>query len=573
MTTRKISNLKLSQIKPDPNQPRKTFDQDSLNGLAESIKTNGLIQPITVRKDGKKFMIVAGERRFRAVKLLKLPTIESIISEFQDEAIYEIQLIENLQRKDVEIIEESEGIAYLCKTASADEVGKRLGRSTTFIYQRLKLANLIDGFKALLKSKELTISYALQIGTFDQKEQVNILEVLGENFYEHQLNNILNAQSHNLANAPFELKDENLLKNAPSCNTCPSNSINNGNLFGDEKMICTGSACYALKKQVSLLNLVEFFKKENVKVVLDISNYSLDNESTVLVTNLLAKHKFSIDTREGVKIINEPTEPTKPIKPTLKSVREDSNPELGKDEIQAEFDEQMEYYDEELDDYKVELEEYNDDLAEYKETIKNALKCYLFNVNKYSYQTVYYRDNEIASSIAQSTVDKKMNDCNNEEKILKIKNNEARKVQIQTNGLFQQYTELVDKETYINQETPLTAEELKSACISMFSKCVNWNEKEKLFKGFIGNDSNLAKQYKKVKSSEQMLNKLIRYVIADTFSLGEQNHQNNLVNMGYYNALLPTHKEQFEDADKGYNERKTKREQRIDERIEELQKE
>ena len=502
-----------------------------------------------------------------------MPTIESIISEFQDEAIYEIQLIENLQRKDVEIIEESEGIAYLCKTASADEVGKRLGRSTTFIYQRLKLANLIDGFKALLKSKELTISYALQIGTFDQKEQVNILEVLGENFYEHQLNNILNAQSHNLANAPFELKDENLLKNAPSCNTCPSNSINNGNLFGDEKMICTGSACYALKKQVSLLNLVEFFKKENVKVVLDISNYSLDNESTVLVTNLLAKHKFSIDTREGVKIINEPTEPTKPIKPTLKSVREDSNPELGKDEIQAEFDEQMEYYDEELDDYKVELEEYNDDLAEYKETIKNALKCYLFNVNKYSYQTVYYRDNEIASSIAQSTVDKKMNDCNNEEKILKIKNNEARKVQIQTNGLFQQYTELVDKETYINQETPLTAEELKSACISMFSKCVNWNEKEKLFKGFIGNDSNLAKQYKKVKSSEQMLNKLIRYVIADTFSLGEQNHQNNLVNMGYYNALLPTHKEQFEDADKGYNERKTKREQRIDERIEELQKE
>lgn len=573
MTTRKISNLKLSQIKPDPNQPRKTFDQDSLNGLAESIKTNGLIQPITVRKDGKKFMIVAGERRFRAVKLLKLPTIESIISEFQDEAIYEIQLIENLQRKDVEIIEESEGIAYLCKTASADEVGKRLGRSTTFIYQRLKLANLIDGFKALLKSKELTISYALQIGTFDQKEQVNILEVLGENFYEHQLNNILNAQSHNLANAPFDLKDENLLKNAPSCNTCPSNSINNGNLFGDEKMICTGSACYALKKQVSLLNLVEFFKKENVKVVLDISNYSLDNESTVLVTNLLAKHKFSIDTREGVKIINEPTEPTKPIKPTLKSVREDSNPELGKDEIQAEFDEQMEYYDEELDDYKVELEEYNDDLAEYKETIKNALKCYLFNVNKYSYQTVYYRDNEIASSIAQSTVDKKMDDCNNEEKILKIKNNEARKVQIQTNGLFQQYTEMVDKDTYINQETPLTAEELKSACISMFSKCVGWNEKDKLFKGFIGNDSNLVKQYKKVKSSEQMLNKLIRYVIADTFSLGEQNHQNNLVNMGYYNALLPTHKEQFEDADKGYNERKTKREQRIDERIEELQKE
>jgi len=572
MTTRKISNLKLSQIKPDPNQPRKTFDQDSLNGLAESIKTNGLIQPITVRKDGKKFMIVAGERRFRAVKLLKLPTIESIISEFQDEAIYEIQLIENLQRKDVEIIEESEGIAYLCKTASADEVGKRLGRSTTFIYQRLKLANLIDGFKALLKSKELTISYALQIGTFDQKEQVNILEVLGENFYEHQLNNILNAQSHNLANAPFDLKDENLLKNDPSCNTCPSNSINNGNLFGDEKMICTGSACYALKKQVSLLNLVEFFKKENVKVVLDISNYSLDNESTVLVTNLLAKHKFSIDTREGVKIINEPTEPTKPIKPTLKSVREDSNPELGKDEIQAEFDEQMEYYDEELDDYKVELEEYNDDLAEYKETIKNALKCYLFNVNKYSYQTVYYRDNEIASSIAQSTVDKKMDDCNNEEKILKIKNNEARKVQIQTNGLFQQYTEMVDKDTYINQETPLTAEELKSACISMFSKCVGWNEKDKLFKGFIGNDSNLVKQYKKVKSSEQMLNKLIRYVIADTFSLGEQNHQNNLVNMGYYNALLPTHKEQFEDADKGYNERKIKREERIDERIEELQK-
>lgn len=111
----KIQNLNIEKVIPDPMQPRKTFNQTSLNELSESIKKHGMLQPITVRESGSDFIIVMGERRYRASKLASKKTIPCIIRDYSYNDILEIQIIENLQRQDVEPTEEADAIAYLCK--------------------------------------------------------------------------------------------------------------------------------------------------------------------------------------------------------------------------------------------------------------------------------------------------------------------------------------------------------------------------------------------------------------------------------------------------------------------------
>lgn len=97
-----IKDLSIERIVPDPMQPRRTFDVMALKELSESIKKHGVLQPITVRKSGKDYIIVMGERRYRASKLAGKKTVPSIVREYENEDVLEIQIIENLQRKDVE---------------------------------------------------------------------------------------------------------------------------------------------------------------------------------------------------------------------------------------------------------------------------------------------------------------------------------------------------------------------------------------------------------------------------------------------------------------------------------------
>lgn len=106
----KIQMLEIGSVSPDPGQPRKTFDEQSLNHLAQSIAEHGVLQPITVRKSDDGYTIVMGERRFRACKLAGFTTIPAMVRDYKDTEILEVQIIENLQRKDVEPTEEAEKI-------------------------------------------------------------------------------------------------------------------------------------------------------------------------------------------------------------------------------------------------------------------------------------------------------------------------------------------------------------------------------------------------------------------------------------------------------------------------------
>lgn len=158
-----VNEIKLSEIATSALNPRKTFDETELNELAQSIEANGLIQPVTVRKingeDGKKYEIVCGERRFRAVTLLGKETIQAVVKDLDDKQAFACMVIENLQRKDIDPMEEAQALKYLYNkgAVSVKEIAKMLGKSQSFVVNRIQLNNIIPEFVAFLKEGVLNL--------------------------------------------------------------------------------------------------------------------------------------------------------------------------------------------------------------------------------------------------------------------------------------------------------------------------------------------------------------------------------------------------------------------------------
>lgn len=140
----KLVTLPVDKILPNPSQPRKIFGVDELAGLAESIKENGLLQPVTVRKENGKYILIAGERRLRATKLAGLKEISAIISEFSQEDSAVLALLENIQRKNLNIFEQAHAILSLMKEwgITQEEAAKRLGMSQSYLANKLRLLKL-----------------------------------------------------------------------------------------------------------------------------------------------------------------------------------------------------------------------------------------------------------------------------------------------------------------------------------------------------------------------------------------------------------------------------------------------
>tara|TARA_R110002050_G_scaffold289989_1_gene443227 strand:- start:3204 stop:4148 length:945 start_codon:yes stop_codon:yes gene_type:complete len=278
-----VQELSIGRIIPDPMQPRKSFNEEALMQLSESIEAHGVLQPITVRKSGKEYIIVMGERRYRASKLAKKKTIPSIVREYDNNDVLEIQIIENLQRQDVEPTEEAEAVAFLSEKYSPTEISKRLGRTENFVRQRLKLSGLIEGFKVFVRKGEMTISLGVGVALFEPEEQQMMLETMGEDFNAHQINQMIKNQTYDLENASFDVTDENLVAKVGACIKCPFNAANQGNLFGDGKIVCTKSACYETKKSKSFLKLIETSKKDNVLLIPEIRKYWADDDNNQLI--------------------------------------------------------------------------------------------------------------------------------------------------------------------------------------------------------------------------------------------------------------------------------------------------
>lgn len=157
--------LSISEIVRNPNQPRKTFDEDKLAELADSIRQNGVLQPILVRRKGQKYEIVAGERRYQASKLAGLKEIPAVVREIDDDKVFQLALIENLQRSDLSPIEEAKGYKQLLTSRSLtqEELAKILSKSRSTIANTLRLMDLPVEVQHMMEQGLLTAGHARAI--------------------------------------------------------------------------------------------------------------------------------------------------------------------------------------------------------------------------------------------------------------------------------------------------------------------------------------------------------------------------------------------------------------------------
>ena len=157
-----IEKIDINKVYPNPNQPRKTFDKESLNELAESIRIHGLIQPIIVNKMDDGYMVIAGERRYRACKICGLNQIDVIVKNYTNKQISEISIIENLQREDLNPVEVAKGIKKLMDEygLTQEKVAERLGKARSAIANSVRILTLYPEVLDLVEKGKVSFGHA-----------------------------------------------------------------------------------------------------------------------------------------------------------------------------------------------------------------------------------------------------------------------------------------------------------------------------------------------------------------------------------------------------------------------------
>lgn len=164
--------IEITLIDRNPNQPRKTFKEESLKEMATSIATYGVLQPLLLVKNGDRYLIIAGERRFRAALMAGLKTVPAIVREFTDQQIQEISLIENLHREDLNAIEAAEGMKELMDNhgLTQEDVAQRIGKSRPYVTNTLRLLQLPAEVADMVRNGDLSPGHARALISIDDKD-------------------------------------------------------------------------------------------------------------------------------------------------------------------------------------------------------------------------------------------------------------------------------------------------------------------------------------------------------------------------------------------------------------------
>ena len=324
-----IKNIPLASIEPSPLNPRKTFDKEALQELADNILQHGLLQPITVRpieandKDPLgHFEIVCGERRYRAFKLnLKnVPkftnTIPCIVREMNDEDALDAMITENLQRKDVDPIEEAFAFGQLHKNGkSVEEIALRFGKSKRFIQERIKLDALIPELKEYVNKGWMNLNAAMHICKLDESDQREFFEEYEDGDLEDDPINKKDATDFTedkfmqIDRAVWAPEFEGTCKT--TCANCPFNNANVGCLFYEMKehdANCTNRQRWEQKRLAWMLHLItkedavlvkEGEELETGKTVVAYIKRSYQQESHATIDNFCKEVKA-----KGYKVVN-----------------------------------------------------------------------------------------------------------------------------------------------------------------------------------------------------------------------------------------------------------------------------
>lgn len=210
--TEKITQLSIGQLRTNPYQPRKVFDETALQELSESIKEHGILQPVVVRKKGNNFELVVGERRFRAAKLAKLEEVPAIIKELNDQQMMELAILENLQREDLTPIEEAEAYQKLMEALSLtqEQLAFRLGKSRPHIANHVRLLALPEKVREMISDKKLTMGHGRTLLGLRSKKLIpeTAEKVVKEGLNVRQLENLVQRLNEDVPRETIEKKKD-----------------------------------------------------------------------------------------------------------------------------------------------------------------------------------------------------------------------------------------------------------------------------------------------------------------------------------------------------------------------------
>ena len=210
-----IINIDISLIIPNKEQPRQNFEQEALEDLANSIKIYGLLQPILLRKVGKKYEIVAGERRWRACKMAGLKEVPALIRELSQQESAKIALIENIQREDLNPIEEAMAYKKLMEDYKLTqvEVSSQVGKSRSYIANSIRLLNLGENITKFVAQGKLTTGHGKALlGIKDKNEQLKTAEkIITEKLNVRQTEEITNSKKISVNNVEENLRDTHII--------------------------------------------------------------------------------------------------------------------------------------------------------------------------------------------------------------------------------------------------------------------------------------------------------------------------------------------------------------------------
>lgn len=172
-----VREIEIARIRPNPEQPRIQFDEGALDELADSIRQRGVLQPILLRPEGEEYMIIAGERRWRAAQRARLHSIPAIVREIDESTTAELALIENIQRQDLNPLEEAEGYRQLIARHghTQDEVGRIVHKSRSHVANLLRLLDLPELVRQSLLQGDISMGHARAIATADEPEALTRL--------------------------------------------------------------------------------------------------------------------------------------------------------------------------------------------------------------------------------------------------------------------------------------------------------------------------------------------------------------------------------------------------------------
>lgn len=316
-----FENVLLSEIRFSPTNPRKFIDEVAVLELAQSIIEVGVLQNITVRpveKDdaGTIYELVAGERRVRASRIAEQLTIIACIRDLNDDEVLEIQVTENLQRKDVTPLEEAYSfenwLTIRTRKITVKDIATRIGKSEVYVYQRLTLINLIDYAKDLLSSGVLPCTHALEIAKLSADFQKRILDkIVTKSYYGEDKDQITAVSTLaktkayirdmfelDLSTASFSIKDKNLCPAAGACTSCTKRTGNNTTLFNDIEKgdFCMDENCFDEKSKTNLLNKIESASSNGKSIILVTNSYNGMHETKELGREVIGFNSYKLKT-------------------------------------------------------------------------------------------------------------------------------------------------------------------------------------------------------------------------------------------------------------------------------------